>query len=72
MTWAGAPTGGGLTSFDPGCTFLMNTNASLSGGYFAPPLTSVIGQGTSTPTFIYSWAAPVGVPVNCAANFVKN
>jgi len=63
VTFAGAPTAlaSGLTPFDPGCTFLMNTNASLSGGYFAPPLTSIIGQGTSTPTFIYSWAAPLGV-----------
>jgi hypothetical protein len=53
VTWSSAPTTG--TPFNPSCTFLMNTNASVSGGLFIVPYMTTINPGTSTPTIIYHW-----------------
>ena len=56
VTWSSAPTAGtNTTPFNPSCSFLMNTSASLSSGLFIVPYYTTINPGTSTPTIIYHW-----------------
>ena len=63
VSWSSAPVAvPSAAPFNPNCIFLMNTSNGLNGGMFMPPLTSIIGEGTSTPTFVYHWKADPNLP----------